>query len=44
MSKTDKCVISGSMCGWGDMFIEKFDLVIYIDTPTNIRVFVDFEM
>ena len=33
-----KCVISGSLCGWGDCFITKFDLVIFIDTPTDIRI------
>ncbi|MDR0324514.1 MAG: AAA family ATPase [Oscillospiraceae bacterium] len=32
-----KCVISGSLCGWGDVFIPKFDLVIYIYTPADIR-------
>jgi len=33
-----KCVISGSLCGWGDVFIPQFDLVIFIDTPTDIRI------
>ena len=33
-----KCVISGSLCGWGDVFIPKFDLVVFIDTPTDIRI------
>ena len=33
-----KCVISGSLCGWGDVFIPKFDLVIFVDTPTDIRI------
>jgi len=32
-----KCVISGSLCGWGDVFISKFDLVIFIYTPAEIR-------
>jgi len=32
-----KCVISGSLCGWGDVFIQYFDLVVFISTPTNIR-------
>jgi adenylate kinase family enzyme len=32
------CVISGSLCGWGDVFIPKFDLVMFIDTPTDIRI------
>ena len=33
-----KCVISGSLCGWGDVFIPQFDLVVFIDTPTEIRI------
>jgi adenylate kinase family enzyme len=33
-----KCAISGSLCGWGDAFIPMFDLVIFIDTPTDIRI------
>lgn len=31
-------VISGSFCGWGDIFIDEFDLVIYLWTPINIRL------
>lgn len=42
ISKNEKCVISGSMCsginGWGDIFIPLFDLVIFIDTPTDLRI------
>jgi len=38
MQKHLKCVISGSLCGWGDIFIPRFDLVIFIDTPTDIRI------
>lgn len=34
----DKCVISGSFCGWGDMFISMLDLVIYLWVPTDIRI------
>ena len=33
-----KCVISGSLCGWGDVFIPHFDLVVFVDTPTDIRI------
>lgn len=33
-----KCVITGSLCGWGDVFIPQFDLVIWVDTPTDIRI------
>ena len=34
----EKCVISGSLFGWGNVFIPKFDLVIFINTPTDIRI------
>lgn len=33
-----KCVITGSLCGWGDVFIPQFDLAIWVDTPTDIRI------
>lgn len=37
-----KCVISGSLCGrgdgWGNVFISLLDLVIFIDTPTDVRI------
>jgi adenylate kinase family enzyme/GNAT superfamily N-acetyltransferase len=33
-----KCVISGSLCGWGDVFISLFDLVVFVDTPTDVRI------
>lgn len=38
LNKTDKCVISGSLCGWGDALIPKFELIIFVDTPTEIRI------
>lgn len=38
MARNEKCVISGSLCGWGDVFIPKFELVIFVDTPTQIRI------
>lgn len=38
IQNTSKAVITGSLCGWGDIFIKYFDLVIYIYTPTNIRI------
>lgn len=33
-----KCVISGSLCGWGDVFISRFGLALFLDTPTDIRI------
>lgn len=38
IQKYPKCVISGSLGIWGDSFIPDFDLVIFIDTATDIRV------
>ncbi len=31
-------VLSGSLCGWGDPLIPLFDLVVYLDTPSDIRL------
>ena len=33
-----KCVISGSLCGWGDELISYFDLIIRVVTPTKLRI------
>ena len=33
-----RCVISGSLTDWGDMFIPEFQLVIYVKTPTELRL------
>jgi len=33
-----KCVISGSLCGWGDVFIPNFGLVAFLDVPMDIRI------
>jgi len=34
----EKCVITGSLCGWGDVFIPIFDLIIRIEIPTEMRI------
>jgi adenylate kinase family enzyme len=31
-------VLSGSLCGWGDLFIPRFDLVVFLWVPTEIRL------
>lgn len=31
-------VLSGSLCGWGDIFIPRFDLVIFLFVPQEIRL------
>ena len=38
IEENPKCVISGSLCGWGDVFIPKFDIVVFIYTPADIRM------
>ena len=38
INENPKCVISGSLCGWGDVFIPRFDLVVFMDTPTELRI------
>lgn len=38
LEKYPKCVISGSLGMWGDEFIPQFDLVLWLDTPTDVRV------
>lgn len=31
-------ILSGSLCGWGDVFIPQFDLVIFLWVPQDIRL------
>ncbi|MBS4535323.1 AAA family ATPase [Clostridium sp. D2Q-14] len=31
-------ILSGSLCGWGDVFIPYFDLVIYLWLPKELRM------
>lgn len=31
-------ILSGSLCGWGDVFIPRFDAVIYLWLPAELRV------
>ena len=31
-------VLSGSLCGWGDVFIPRFDLVVFIYLPPDLRL------
>lgn len=34
----ERYIISGSMCGWGDVFIPRLELCILVETPTNKRI------
>lgn len=38
MDAAPRWVLSGSLCGWGDVFIPRFDLVILMSTPTELRL------
>jgi hypothetical protein len=31
-------VLSGSLCGWGDPLIPRFDLVVFLRVPTGVRL------
>jgi adenylate kinase family enzyme len=31
-------VLSGSLCGWGDVFVPRFDLVVFCAVPPEIRL------
>jgi adenylate kinase family enzyme len=31
-------VLSGSLCGWGDVFIPEFDLVVFLAIPDSLRM------
>jgi adenylate kinase family enzyme len=31
-------VLSGSLCGWGDVFIPQFDLVVFLWVPPDVRL------
>lgn len=38
LHNNEKWVLTGSLCGWGNVFIDDFDLVIYLWVPTAIRL------
>jgi adenylate kinase family enzyme len=38
IAKFRRCVVSGSLGTWGDDLIPQFDLVIWVDTPTELRI------
>jgi adenylate kinase family enzyme len=31
-------VLSGSLCGWGDVFIPRFNLVVFLSVPSDVRL------
>jgi len=38
LDRADGWVLSGSLCGWGDVFIPRFELVVFIYLPPEIRM------
>jgi len=38
LASCNQWVESGSLCGWGDIFIPLFDLVVFVYVPPDIRV------
>ena len=38
LDESPRWVLSGSLSGWGDCFIPRFDLVIFMNTPTEMRM------
>ena len=38
MQKYPRCVVSGSLGVWGDSFIPRFDLVVFLDTAAELRI------
>lgn len=38
LKKRQKWILSGSLCGWGDITIPLFDLVIFLWVPTEVRI------
>ncbi len=38
LQTSEKWVLSGSLCGWGDVFIPFFDLVIFLWIPEEVRL------
>ena len=38
IKKSENWIISGCICGWGDIFMLDFDLVVFLKVPTSIRL------
>jgi adenylate kinase family enzyme len=35
---TENWVLSGSLCGWGDVFIPQFEMVVWLWLPASLRI------
>ncbi|HYF81876.1 MAG TPA: AAA family ATPase [Clostridia bacterium] len=38
LDKYESWILTGTLCGWGDIFIPYFDLVVYLWVPKDIRI------
>ncbi|MDR7857860.1 AAA family ATPase [Tissierella sp.] len=38
LTKHKNWILSGSLCGWGDIFIPYFDLVVFLWIPKELRI------
>ncbi|MBK8565428.1 MAG: AAA family ATPase [Saprospiraceae bacterium] len=38
MATSENWVLSGSLCGWGDVFAPQFDLVVWLWLPAAVRI------
>jgi adenylate kinase family enzyme len=38
LRRHERWVLAGSLCGWGDVFVPLFDLVVYLSVPQEIRM------
>lgn len=38
LGNTSEWILSGSLCGWGDIFIPHFELVVYLSLPKEVRI------
>lgn len=38
LGRSERWILSGSLCGWGDVFIPYFDLVIFLWIPEEVRM------
>ncbi len=38
LASSDSWVLSGSLCGWGDVFAPQFDLVVWLWLPAAVRI------
>jgi len=38
LDESQRWVLSGSLCGWGDIFIERFELAVFVHVPHDVRM------